>query len=166
MKKVFNYLLLLMLAMLTLNLQSCGDDDDDEDNTAASCLGTWREISSDLFGQSITLDMSDSTQMAYERFDENYCYMARYQYGEWEVSRCPVTYKDGKVYDATNCYMEIAVKDGKLTNKLYGGLANAVFQKDELPAVVETMIANGEYEEINDMFSASMSVDIDSDDED
>lgn len=151
MKKLLNYLLLLVLALFTLNLQSCSDDDDDDDNTYSSVKGSWIEVSSNALGTANTVDTTDVYSQVYMIYDGNYTYSASYESGSWEIGRCTSTFADGKITDAEGNYYEVSVSGNKMTQSYYAGMVTVTFEKKALPAALQSMIDNGEYTEYSSM---------------
>lgn len=166
MKKVLNYLLLLMIAMVAFNLQSCDKDDDDD----ATIEGTWKlsVMSYTENGSIITESISDSdtTMIAYWKIDGKYLYVGTFDEGTWDIYRTAYTIKDGKLYDSEGNYVNYTASSSKLTIVFPDGNTKSEFKKADTPADIEIMIANGEYDEAPALFENEDEDEYEEDDED
>ncbi len=155
MKKVINYFLLLMMAMLALNLQSCKDDDDEE---SGSIIGCWKHVSSAAFGQ-----VQPATDEIYEFYDGQYLYGAKNEGKGWEVNRIKISIADGIVKDSEGGYFTYKIDGNQLKQSFYGGFVSITLTKAVLPNEVSEMIKAGKYSEYTSIYDGTGDFDDDDD---
>lgn len=160
MKKTTNYLLLLILAMLTLNMQSCDEEDDDEQSQKEastdtnSFVGTWKVVSYEKGELLKDVQMNDSV---YLKLENSYCYAASMlKDSTWMVTRSTIKVKGDSIYFLPDTTDATLVINSASQLKEIAAYYSALFERATLPAAVDSMINNGKYgiwSETDDMIS-------------